>query len=160
MLQQRTFLSIKYAIWLQPNSKIFLIHNKLLRTLNISQSCSYLSWQHLFSVLLATPDPLQSVALESLLVSKIKGTRCSSKIPTGFITTPYYMAVFSMLKQNWCRKNSSTFTGRFLPDDCTGWGDGFKVTSAQGGKKTQAVLNVFLQSILELFTAENAYWFL
>lgn len=139
--------------------KIFLIHSKLLRTLSISQSCSYLSWQHLFSVLLVTPDPLLSVAPESLLLNKIKGTRCSSKIPTGFITTPYYMAVFSMLKQNCCRKNSSTFPGRFLPDDSTGWSDGFKVTSAQENKKTQAVLNVFLQNILEPFTAENTYWF-
>lgn len=69
------------------------------------------------------------------------------------------MAVFSMLKQNWCRNNSSTFTERFLPDDSTGWGDGFKVTSAQGEKKLQAVLNVFLQNILKLFTAENAYQF-
>lgn len=49
---------------------------------------------------------------------------------------------------------------RFLPDDSAGWGDGFKVTSAQGGKKLQAVLNVFLQNIVKLFTAENAYCFL
>lgn len=137
--------------------KIFLIHSKLLRTLSTSQSCSYLSWQPLFSVWLATPDPSQSVALESLLLSKIKGTRCSSTIPTGFITTPYYMAVFSMLKQNCSRKNSSTFPARFLPDDSTGWGDGFKVTSAQADKKPRAVLNVFLENILELFTAENTY---
>lgn len=145
---------------MQLNSKIFLIHSRSLRALRISQSCSYLSWQCLFSVSLATPDPWQSAALESLLVSKIKGTRGSSKIPTGFITTPHYMAVLTMLRQNWCRKNSSTFPGRFLPDDSTGWGDGFKVTSAQGDKKMQAVLHVLLQTILELFTAENAYWFL
>lgn len=120
----------KYQFNYNQTPKYFWFTAKLLRTLNISQSCSYLSWQHLFSVLLATPDPLQSVALESLLDSKIKGMRCFSKIPTGFITTPYYMAVFSMLRQNWCRKNSSTFPGRFLPDDSTGWDDGFKVTWA------------------------------
>lgn len=121
---------------------------QILRTSNISQCCSYLSQQHLLSVLQATPDLLQSEALESLLLSKITETRYPPTIPTGFITTCHQAAAFSMLRQNGCRDNSSTFRERFLPDDSTGWGDGFKVTSAQGDKNLHAVLNAFLQNIL------------
>lgn len=48
-----------------------------------------------------------------------------------------------MLRQNGCKNNSSTFRDAFLPDDSTGWDDGFKVTSAQGDKNLQAVLHFY-----------------
>lgn len=84
--------------------------------LNVKNECfqavPYLSLPSLLSAVPVIPAPSQSAGLESLLVSEIRGTSCSSGIPTGFIPPDHYASARKETEQKATQRRSG-----YLPED-------------------------------------------